>query len=104
MIPVHRALASARWHPVPGFGLGATVEIESGRRWVDHDVTDDAMGKARAEMPARATASLTAWKTFLGGRLRGQAVARNLAGDRVILHPEGSGSGLAFLLLLGGAF
>ncbi|HEX6643112.1 MAG TPA: hypothetical protein VF037_00425, partial [Gemmatimonadales bacterium] len=100
--PVHRALAGASWRPDVSFGLGGAIEFESGRRWPGYDRPDDAAGKLHPGVGARATASLTAWKTFLGGRLRGQAVARNLAGDRVILHPEGSGSGLAFLFLLGG--
>jgi hypothetical protein len=102
-VPVHRALATARWRPVAGFGLGATLEVESGRRWLDHEAAQDPVAKARTAVPGRATLSLAAWKTFLGGRLRGQAVARNLAGESVILHPEGSGGGLAFLFLLGGA-
>jgi len=54
--------------------------------------------------PAGAMLSLSAWKTFLDGRLRGQLAARNLTGRRIILHPEGRASALAFLFLLGASF
>lgn len=101
-IPRHRALVSADWRPVAGFGMRGALEVESARRWPDYDRTAPAAGKSRSVVPARATASAAAWKTFMDGRLSARIVARNLTGERVILHPEGSASGLAFFVLLGG--
>lgn len=103
-VPSIRSTIAATWRPVEGFGLRTEVEIESERRWPDYDVSSSAPGKARAEQPGGVTASVTGWKMFLDGRLRGQFAARNLTGRRIILHPEGRASALAFFFLLGAAF
>ena len=103
-VPSLRSVVSTAWRPVTGFGLRGELEIESARRWPDYDAAAPAPGKARAVQPAGAMLSLSAWKTFLDGRLRGQLAARNLTGRRIILHPEGRASALAFLFLLGASF
>lgn len=102
-LPVVRSVLSATWRPVEGFGLRSEVEFESERRWPDYAVATAGPAKARAHQPAGATASISAWKLFANGRFRGQFAARNLTGRRVILHPEGRASALAFLFLLGAA-
>ena len=103
-VPVLRGTGAIAWRPVTSFGMRAELEAESGRRWPDYERLDPAPGKARAAQPGGVTASVSGWKTFLDGRLRGQFVARNLTGRRVILHPDGRASTLAFLFLLGAAF
>ncbi|MGE5927742.1 MAG: TonB-dependent receptor [Gemmatimonadota bacterium] len=103
-VPQLRAVASISWRPVAGFGLRTEIEVESAREWPDHAAVGAAPAKARAIQPAAATLSVGAWKTFLDGRLRGQFAARNLTGRRVILHPDGRASTLAFLFLLGASF
>ncbi len=103
-VPSLRSVVAATWRPVPGFGLRGELEVESVRRWPDYGAAEPGPGKARAVQPAGGIVSLSAWKTFLAGRLRGQLAARNLTGRRIILHPEGRASTLAFLFLLGAAF
>jgi hypothetical protein len=103
-VPSLRSVVSATWRPVTGFGLRGELEIESARRWPDYDAAEPGAGKARAVQPAGGVVSLSAWKTFLDGRIRGQLAARNLTGRRIILHPEGRASALAFLFLLGASF
>ena len=103
-VPVVRGIGVIAWRPVTGFGLRAELEAESARRWPDYEGLAAAPGKARTTHPGGVTASLSGWKTFLDGRLRGQFVARNLTGRRVILHPDGRASTLAFLFLLGASF
>ena len=100
-VPVLRGLASATWRPVEGFGVQGEVELETARRWPDHAAAAKGPAKRHAVQPGGVTASLSAWKLFADGRLRGQVVARNLTGRRVILHPDGRASALAFLFLLG---
>jgi hypothetical protein len=100
-VPVIRGLISATWRPVEGFGVRGEAEWETARRWPDHAAAASGPGKAHAVQPGGITASLSAWKLFADGRLRGQLVARNLTGRRVILHPDGRASALAFLFLLG---
>jgi hypothetical protein len=102
-VPVLRSLLALSWRPVAGFGMGAELELESGRRWPDYESVLPAPGKPRASQAGGETLSVSGWKSFLDGRLRGQFTARNLTGRRVILHPEGRASGLAFLFLLGAA-
>lgn len=103
-VPALRSMLALSWRPVADFGMGAELELESGRRWPDYESVTPSPGKPRASQAGGATASLSGWKTFLDGRLRGQFTARNLTGRRVILHPEGRASALAFLFLLGGDF
>jgi hypothetical protein len=103
-LPALRGTVAATWRPVPGFGLRGEIEVESERRWPDYEDADAGPGKARVAQPGGVTGSVSAWKTFFDGRLRGQFAARNLTGRRVILHPEGRASALAFLFLLGAAF
>ena len=103
-VPSLRSVVSTAWRPVTGFGLRGELEIESARRWPDYDAAAPGPGKARAVQPAGATVSLSAWKTFFDGRIRGQLAARNLTGRRIILHPEGRASALAFVFLLGASF
>lgn len=102
-VPALRSVLGLAWRPVAGFGMGAELELESGRRWPDYESLTPAPGKPRASQAGGETVSLSGWKSFLDGRLRGQFTARNLTGRRVILHPEGRASGLAFLFLLGAA-
>ena len=100
-VPVIRGLVSTTWRPVEGFGVRGEAELETARRWPDHAAAARGPAKSHAEQPGGVTATLSAWKLFADGRLRGQFVARNLTGRRVILHPDGRASTLAFLFLLG---
>jgi len=99
--PRHRGIVSTGWQPVPGFGIEGAAEFRSRGVWAEYQDTGPAPGKARPVVPGNISLSATVWKTLMGGRLRGQLTGRNLAGGRVIHHPEGSAGGLAFIFLLG---
>src|SRR5690606_887342 len=99
--PRHRGIISASWQPVPAFGMDGIGEFRSSGVWAEYRDTRPAPGKARPVVEGNFSLSATVWKTFMGGRLRGEITGRNVTGARIIHHPEGSAAGLAFFVLLG---
>lgn len=97
-LPAHAAGIDAHYAPVDGFELSSRVALRGQIDRAEYRGTG-ALAMAGARTGASLTLDLGVQKWFWAKRLRAHLAARNIFDARDVTHPEGGGTGRAFVLL-----
>lgn len=96
-VPAHAGGLEAHYAPADGFELSSRVVLRGTIDRADYRGTG-ALAAAGGRTGASLTLDVGAQKWFWGKRLRAQLAARNIFDARDVTHPEGGGTGRAFVL------
>jgi hypothetical protein len=95
--PAHAGALEASYSPASGFELFGRAAVRGAIDRADYQGTAE-LAEVGARTGASVTADLGVQKWFWRKRIRAHVGARNLFDGRSVTHPEGGGTGRAFLL------